>query len=71
MSTWFRYFLGTPQRFVRTLIAAGIVLVMIKPELLERAVAGIFVAIQPLIGPAVTLAIVIYAIRIIIGGKRK
>jgi len=73
---WFRFFLGTPRRFLATMTAIGLITVMIFPSLLRTAVERLLAAINPLIGPAVTLLIIFLAYRIILaplvrgGGRR-
>ena len=66
---WFRYFLGTPQRFVRTLVGLAIVAVLIDPTILSNTVSGLMAVVSPLIGPIVTIVIVWFAIKKILGIK--
>jgi branched-subunit amino acid transport protein len=66
LGQWVRFFLGTPQRFLRTLIGVAIMTAFVKPEILVNAVNGLYLAVQPLIAPAITIAIVVYAIKIIV-----
>ncbi len=76
MDQWVRFFVGTPQRFLATLAGIGLIVVLINPTLLEIAVDRLLMAINPLLGPALTILIVLAGIRIILGsfgggGKRR
>jgi len=66
MNEWFRFFLGSPERFLRTTIGLCIIAVLVKPSILVDAVNHVFIAIQPLIGPLITIAIVLYGIKLIL-----
>jgi hypothetical protein len=73
MGIWFRYFVGTPQRFVNTLVAVGIVFSLFRPDVfamaLQNAVTSILMAVMPLMQPILTIVIVVAAIRWILGKK--
>lgn len=76
MRQWVRFFVGTPQRFLATLAGIGLIVVVINPLLLAIAVGNLLVAVSPLLGPALTILIVLAGIRIILGsfgggGKRR
>ena len=76
MRQWIRFFVGTPQRFLATLAGIGLIVVLINPTLLEIAVDRLLMAVNPLLGPALTILIVLAGIRIILGsfgsgGKRR
>ena len=68
LEVWVSYFIGTPQRMMRTIIGVSLIVVLIKPELLERAVSALMVAVQPLIAPALTILIVFAGLRIMFHG---
>lgn len=70
MRVWIRYFLGTPRRFTTTMVTALILTVIIFPGLLAWAIARLACAIQPLLGQAMVVVIVIVALRAITGGRR-
>lgn len=74
MNNWIRFFIGTPQRFLVTAGFVGLVVVMIKPGLLQMAVNRLLAEISPLFGPIIQIAILIFAFKIIFsafsGGKR-
>ena len=67
MRHWIRFFVGTPRRFLATLAGIGLIVVMINPLLLAIAVARLIDAISPILGPALTILIVLAGIRIILG----
>lgn len=67
---WFRYFFGTPQRAVRSLIALGLISVIIFPGLLLVMVERFVAALMPLLGPTLAVAIVIAGLRLIVGRGR-
>ncbi len=75
MNRWINFFLGSPQRFLGTLVGVGFVICLISPTLFERAlnqaITAVITALQPLIGPCLTLIIVFAGIRMILGGGRK
>lgn len=75
MNRWIRFFLGTPQRFLGSLVGVGFVICLINPVIFERAInhaiTTVIVALQPLIGPCLALIIVFAGIRMILGGGRK
>ena len=70
---WLRYFFGTPQRFLRSLIMIGVMICLVNPELfaqaLNQAVTAILVALQPLLGPVLAVIIVFAGLRTILFGK--
>ena len=67
---WFRYFLGTPRRFLTTLAGIGLITVMINPGILTTAVENLVAALMPLLGPALAVVIVFAGLRMILrGGK--
>ena len=75
MGKWFRFFIGTPQRFLATAAAVGLVTVMLKPGLLQEAVNRLLAEIGPLLGPVAQLAIVIgvlwFMLRSLFGGGNR
>jgi len=70
MGNWFRYFLGTPQRALRTFIAAGLVAVVAKPGLLATAAERLVAELMPLLGPALAIVIVFAGLRLILFGRK-
>jgi hypothetical protein len=66
---WFRYFFGTPRRCVTTLIVLGLIIVMVFPGLLYSAVNQLLSELMPLLGPALTIVIVIGGLRMILFGR--
>lgn len=76
MRRYLRFFFRTPQRFLCTLIGIGFLVCLVDPEMfsrtLEHAVSAVVLALQPVIGPALALTIVLAGLRLILtGGKRK
>lgn len=75
MNKWFRYFFGSPQRFIGTLVGVGFVVCLINPSLFERtfnyAVTAVITGLQPLIGPCLALIIVFAGIEKILGSNKK
>lgn len=71
MGNWIRFFIGTPQRFLRTLIGVGLIVVLLKPGLLGLAVNRFLQETGPLMGPILTVVIVFAGLRIILFGRRR
>ncbi len=70
MGNWFRFFFGTPRRFLTTLAGVGLIVVMINPGILQTAVNQFIAALMPLLGPALAIVIVFAGLRMILrGGK--
>lgn len=69
MNNWIRFFLGTPQRFLRTGVAVGLVVVMINPGLLQTAFTRLVAELSPVIGQVIMIAVVWFAIKKILGIK--
>jgi len=79
---WFRFFLGTPRRFLTTAGGAAIIFGFFRPDLVAGAVSGLLTAlmgaIAPLIQPIMTLMIVFIGLGVILrsvwprkkGGKK-
>lgn len=75
MRNWIRFFVGTPQRFLGTLAALAVVVVVVEPSLLNVIASRLFQAVSPLLGPLIQVGILVFALRIIFrgfcgGGKR-
>ena len=70
MGVWFRYFFGTPQRFVTTMVVIGLITVVIKPSILVNAVNALISSLCPLLGPVLAICIVFAGIRMILFGKK-
>lgn len=68
MGNWFRFFVGTPRRFLAT-VAAGLVLAsLIDTTLPYRVMNQAAQAFGPVVGPLIQLAIVFFGIRVILFG---
>lgn len=67
MGHWFRFFFGTPQRLLTTVVAGVILYALVNPHHVASAVQRTFGA---LFGPLATIAILILALRMIFGGRR-
>jgi|GEM_PF-4561957 len=65
---YFRFFLGSPQRFLATLVGFLVVSGIVVPGLADLLAARIMGIVQSLLGPAVTLLFVYWALRGIVGG---
>lgn len=74
MKPWLLFFLGTPQRFLMTVAAAVLAFGLAKPDVVEGAVSQLLGAlgraVQPFIGPALTLAILVIGLMVIFRGLR-
>lgn len=70
MRTWLRYFFGTPQRFVTTVVAVGLVTVLLSPGLLRIATERLIAEISPLLGPVLAIVIVFGGLRVILFGRK-
>jgi hypothetical protein len=68
MRTWIRFFVGTPQRFLYTLLGLAIVAVLAKPGLLTMTFNRLMAEVQPILAPlinfGVTVAIIIIMLRV-------
>lgn len=80
ISDFFRIFVGTPRRFLFTIVGLAAIYCVFNPGwlagLLQRLLHEILVAVNPLLSPLFQLAIVVFAIAFIFraafrGGKRK
>ena len=67
---WIRYFVGTPQRLVRSAVGLAILAVIFSPGLLRTVVERLLNELAPLFGPLLTLAVVFVGIRIILFGRK-
>jgi hypothetical protein len=67
---WFHHFFGTPRRLTTTLICLALVVVVVSPGLLALAVARLVQAVSPLLGPALTILIVLAGLRTILHGRK-
>lgn len=74
MRIWLRFFLGSPSRFLGTVVGIGIAVCLVEPSLFEmalnRAMGAVITAVQPLIGPALAVIIVLAGLRKMLGGKK-
>ena len=68
--TWLRFFIGTPQRLMRTLlvIVALVVFSHLYPGTIANGLHQLVWEIQPIVGPILTLVLVVIGIRIILTG---
>lgn len=77
MRTWVRFFVGTPQRFLYTLLGLAIVAVLVKPGLLALTFNRLMAEVQPILASAislgVTIAIIVFMVKMVVspgkGGK--
>ena len=69
--TWIGFFLGTPQRFLLTLTGIGLIVVVTNPGLLQSAVSQFVQEASPLVGLTLTLIIVFFGIKIVLGAFKK
>ena len=65
---WTRFFFGTPRRLLATVVAIGIIAVLIEPSLLALAVSRLMQAAEPILGPVIQLVIIGFAFRIVFRG---
>jgi len=65
---WFRFFVGTPQRFLATFTVVGLITVLVFPGLLWTAAERLVAEITPLLGPVIMLLIVFAGLRVMFGG---
>lgn len=70
MGTWFKYFFGTPKRFLTTMAVLGLIVVTANPDLLRIVTEGFVAELAPLLGPLLSIAIVFAGLRIITFGKK-
>ena len=71
IGVWVSFFLGTPQRFLLTSAAIGLIVVITNPGLLQSAVSQFVQEASPLVGLALTLIIVFLGIKIVLGAFKK
>lgn len=73
MQQWVRFFLGTPRRFLTTLGFLCLIGVLVEPGLLGKACTRLMIEIQPVLGPALQLgiivAIVVFMLKAALRGK--
>jgi len=62
---WFRFFFGTPRRFVVTMSVLGVLVVIAFPGLLEMAILRLVCALLPLVRLAVTGLVIYFGLRMI------
>lgn len=74
MRRWIRFFLGSPQRFVASLVGVGFIVCLISPGLFEQtmsqAVSAVILALQPVVGPALAIVIVFAGLKYIVFGRK-
>jgi len=70
MGAWFRFFLGTPRRFLWTFGILGILTVVLNPEILgwlagrfQVALVQMLGELSPLLGPVLYLGIILLGFR--------
>lgn len=68
MNRWFRFFFGTPRRFVTTLTVIGMIIVVIQSGLLRLAAERLTNELLPILGPVLAIAIAFAGFRIILFG---
>lgn len=68
MNTWFRFFLGTPIRFLATCAGLAILAAIIEPTLLHFAAERLMNAFSPLFGPLLQIAIVLFGFKVVFSG---
>jgi len=77
MREWFRYFVGTPQRAMRTFIAIVVITFILFPAILRVVIERFIAELSPLfaraatatsqiIGPLFTLVILLLALYILV-----
>lgn len=75
MGRWTRFFLGTPQRLLWTLVGLGTAACLIDPEAFRSALAlsvgTIMAVLCPLIQPVLMIVIVLAGLRFILRGGKK
>lgn len=64
---WFRFFFGTPQRLITTVVMGTVVYALFHPTHVADAVSRAFSA---LFTPLVTIGILVVVLRMIFGGRR-
>jgi len=68
MGNWFRFFIGTPRRFLATVAAGFILASLIDTTLPSRVFYQAAQAFGPIAGAVIQLAIVCFGIRVILFG---
>lgn len=71
MGNWFRFFFGTPQRFLGTCAGLAILAAVIEPSLLHLAAERIMRTFEPLMGPFLQFAIIGYGFKLIFFGSSR
>lgn len=72
MNQWIQFFLGTPRRFLGTLVALGFATIVVYPEGFRALVDRVIFALSPAIAPLITAGIIWLLLRnILTSGKRK
>ena len=80
MAAWFRFFLGTPRRFLLTFLGLATIYGLFRPELVASAVGNLLAALinvlTPFVQPVLALGVAFIGLGIILrlvwrkGGKK-
>ena len=67
---WVRFFVGTPQRFLATMVVPLLVFAYFRPDIIQTAifnlVNAVLSAVAPFVQPLLTLALVFFGLAIMI-----
>lgn len=70
MRTWVTFFVGTPQRFLYTLLGIATVIVLVWPGLLRMAMERLVMELSPLLAPVLTIFVVFIGLKVMFGGGK-
>lgn len=70
MHAWFRFFAGTPQRFLTTMVVIGLIVVVASPGLLRMALERLIQESGPALGPMLAIAIVLGGLKVVVWGRK-
>jgi hypothetical protein len=71
MRAWVNFFLGTPQRFLYTLLGVSVIVVLAWPGLLRMAMERLVMELSPLLAPMLTIFVIFIGLRVMFGGRAK
>ena len=71
MRAWITFFVGTPQRFLYTLLGISLLTVLVWPGLLRMAVERLVAELSPLLAPVLTIFVIFIGLRVMFGGRAR
>lgn len=74
MDNWVRFFIGTPRRFLTTLVSLAVVFFIVFPSVLRGMLEGLMRELLPLIAPLFQIGVIalvlVFMARALLGRKK-